>query len=166
MSSKQFPLVAALIALTAIGLSGCDAKPATDIGHHDGDGHDHQHDHDHLAASEVDVPKDFDEAIARIKACHASVKVALEQGELHDAHDPVDEAAIVLEKMMPLAKESGIDRSHWKEINLLVQELGVQFDAVHEAVEQHAEGEVAIPEVDETIRRLEVLAQTSHATQQ
>jgi len=173
-----------MIALTVIGLSGCEAKPAPEAGHHDdhdhdhdgdhheGDGHSHEGaghsagDHTHTAASDIVMPKDFEAAVARIKACHASVKLALEKGELHDAHDPVDEVTIVLEKMMPLAKESGIDRSHWKEINLLVKKLGGHFDAVHEAVEQHTEGEVAVPAVEETIRRLEIIAQAPRATQQ
>ena len=179
----------ALVGVAAIGLTGCGAKsdssPAA-TEHHEGDGHEHEgehhegdgHDHSkegaghsagehsHLAADDIELPKDFDSAVARIKTCHTTVKAALESGELHDAHDPVDELTIVLERVMPLAKESGVDRSHWKEINLLVKEIGGKFDAVHEAVEQHSDGTVATPTVEEAISRLEVIAQAPRAAKQ
>lgn len=158
--------IVALFALMPIlTLTGCGSgavKEEASAEYQAGDGHDHggagDHEHAHLTADDMEMPKDFDDAIVRIKACQSTLATALEESDLHEAHRPVDELTILFEEVMPLAKQSGIDRQHWKEMNLLVKEMTEQLNTVHEAIEHHQEGTVTPPPADQAIARLEEIA--------
>jgi len=156
--------LAVIVLVPALALTGCGSKAAKEGAtpeHHEGDGHDHgaggesEHEHEHLTAADIEMPQDFDAAIIRIKACQATLVTALQGKDLHDAHKPVDELTILFDEMMPLAKKSGIDRQHWKEVNGLVDAMKDKLEVVHEAVEHHSEGTVAAPQNDQEIARLE-----------
>ena len=152
---------------------GCNSKPASAPPaeeHHEGDGHDHgksgsahddhgdtDHEHAHLTEADLDLPKDFAGAVARIKTCNDSVREALKQGDAHEAHKPADELVILVGKLLPLARDGGVPKARWKEINLLAKELGSQLDKLHAAVDSDkATGNEAIlTAIDTTVAELE-----------
>lgn len=153
--------------------SGCSSKPASSPPaeeHHEGDGHDHSkdggshddhghadHDHEHLTEADIELPKDFAAAVGRIKACNDSVRETLKQGDAHAAHKPADELVILAGKLMPLARDGGVPKARWKEINLLAKELESQLDKLHAAVDSDkATGNEAIlTAIDTTVAELE-----------
>ncbi|MBX9792289.1 MAG: hypothetical protein K2Y37_25600 [Pirellulales bacterium] len=151
---------------------GCNSQPAKGPPadeHHQGDGHDHgtssaahvdhghtNHEHEHLTEADLDLPKDFAGAVARIKTCSASVADALKKGDAHDAHKPADELVILAGKLMPLARDGGVPKARWKEINLLAKELESQLGKLHDAVDadKAAGNEAILAAIDATIGEL------------
>ena len=155
---------------------GCSSKQASGPPaeeHHEGDGHDHSkeggarddhghadHDHEHLTEADIELPKDFAAAVVRIKACNVSVREALKQKDAHAAHKPADELVILAGKLLPLARDGGVPKARWKEINLLAKELESQLDKLHSAVDSDkATGNEAIlTAIDATVAELEKVA--------
>jgi hypothetical protein len=163
-----------LILAWGIGaFAGCNSKPASAPPaeeHHEGDGHDHSkesgahddhgdadHEHAHLTEADIELPKDFAAAVVRIKACKDNVQEALKQGDAHAAHKPADELVIMAGKLLPLARDGGVPKARWKEINLLAKELQSQLDKLHTAVDSDkATGNEAIlTAIDATVAELE-----------
>jgi hypothetical protein len=155
--------------------AGCNSKPASAPPaeeRHEGEGHDHDkgaahddhgdadHEHAHLTEADLDLPKDFAAAVVRIKACNVSVREALKQGDAHAAHKPADELVILAGKLLPLARDGGVPKARWKEINLLGKELETQLDKLHTAVDSDkATGNEAIlTAIDATVAELEKVA--------
>ncbi|MGE0535202.1 MAG: hypothetical protein AB7O68_09515 [Pirellulales bacterium] len=174
MRADIFRLGIAVTLLLGIGvLAGCNSKPAsgpTTDEHHEGDGHDHgtsaaadgahghaDHDHEHLTEADFDLPKDFGGAVARIKACSVDVGEALTKGDAHGAHRPADELVVLAGKLMPLARDGGVPKARWKEINLLAKELESQLDKLHDAIDADtAAGNASIlAAIDATVAELE-----------
>ncbi|MBX3411483.1 MAG: hypothetical protein KF708_02105 [Pirellulales bacterium] len=163
-------LLVPAFALSAIAVAGCGAsneRATTQEEHFVGDGHDHEsterHASGHLTASDIELPADFDAAIVRIKTCRETVTTAVDSGNLEGAHAPIDELTLVLEKVMPLARDGGIPREHWKEINTLAQKMIAHVETLHVAVEQGQKPQTENVEIDEAIARLEVIAQAPRA---
>ena len=165
----------AILTLAVGAFAGCNSKPASAPPaeeQHEGEGHDHDkgaahddhgdpdHEHAHLTEADIELPKDFSAAVARIKTCNGNVREALKQGKAHDAHKPADELVILAGKLMPLARDGGAPKARWKEINLLAKELESQLDKLHTAVDSDkATGNEAIlTAIDTTITELEKVA--------
>jgi len=171
----RFGIVVVLVAGAGV-FAGCSSKPAESQPageHHEGDGHDHgktdaahddhdeaDHDHKHLTEADLDLPKDFAGTVARIKTCSATVAAALKKGDAHDAHKPADELVILTGKLMPLARDGGVPKARWKEINLLAKELESQLGKLHEAVDadKAAGNEEILTAIDATVGELEKVA--------
>lgn len=172
---SQLGLVLTL--LWGVGVfAGCGSKPASGPSaeeHHEGDGHDHgkssaadeahgqaDHDHEHLTEADFDLPKDFGGAVARIKACSVAVGEALKKGDAHGAHKPADELVVLAGKLMPLARDGGVPKARWKEINLLAKELESELDKLHGAIDaDKAAGNASIlAAIDATVGELEKLS--------
>jgi hypothetical protein len=113
-----------------------------------------------LTEADIELPKDFATAVARIKTCNDSVREALKQGKAHDAHKPADELVILAGKLLPLARDGGVPKARWKEINVLAKELGNQLEKLHAAVDSDkATGNEAIlTAIDTTVAELEKVA--------
>ena len=174
MRASIYRLRLVLTLLWGVGVfAGCGSKPATGPSaeeHHEGDGHDHgkssaagdphgqaDHDHEHLTEADVDLPKDFGGAVARIKACSVSVGEALKKGDAHSAHKPADELVILAGKLMPLARDGGVPKARWKEINLLAKELESQLGKLHDAIDadKAAGNEAILAAIEGTVAELE-----------
>jgi hypothetical protein len=113
---------------------------------HEHDGHDHAHDstakHDHdeedvaITEADVDMPRDYTTAIARLKTYRQQILSALADGHAHAAHRPLDEMDLVVTKLMLLARDSGVPRGEWEEVNLARRALRAQFDLAHAAIDE------------------------------
>lgn len=143
-------------------------KPHLEGEHHEGDGHDHSkdgaahddHEHAHLTEAEIQVPADFPAAVARIKVCNDNLRAALKAGDVHKAHEPVDELVVLAGKLTSIARDSGVPKANWKDINLLAKELDEQLDSLHAALDRdESTGYDTIgPKMDAAITQLETLA--------
>ena len=69
------------------------------------------------------MPRDFRDAVERLKEYQQQILAAIAAGHLHDAHRPLEEMDLVITKLMVLARDSGIPRRDWEEINLTRREL-------------------------------------------
>lgn len=185
---------AVIVALSVAGFTGCNSQtgkePAAEE-HHEGDGHDHtgehyegdghdhskkgaahdhgsdaKHGHAHLTEADLEMPTDFSPAVARIKKCRYSIQEELAAGHLDEVLRPIDEATIILNKIMPIARESGVPKAKWQEINLAATDLKKRLDGLHSAIDKSGRvdfSEAAQP-IDAAIRRLELVASTVPAT--
>ncbi len=125
--------IAASLAIAFAVVLGCSrgevATHAT--GHHGHDGHDHdghegeEHEEEEtpITEADIDMPRDFRSAVDRLKQYQQQVLAAIAAGHLHDAHRPLDELDLVIAKLMVLARDSGLPRRDWEEINLTRREL-------------------------------------------
>jgi hypothetical protein len=120
-------------------------------------------DHEEAVVTEADVkmPATYAAALPQIKAYRDAIRKAVDGGKPHDAHRPLDELDIVLQKLAPIAKSSGIAIEHWETINLTARELRSLFNQIHAAIDENRPADyqgVAKP-IDEAIARLEQVTQ-------
>ena len=144
-----------------IGISLCvgvAVVPVRADEHHNHAGHNHRH----LSEKDIAMPKDYSSAIARIKKCRAAIEEEIVAGHLDAVHAPLDEATIILGKLMSLARDSGVPKSQWQEINVAAKDLRKRFDGLHSAIErkQRFDFKATAPPIDQAIRRLELVART------
>src|SRR5690349_20760293 len=101
-------------AVLCFGLAVCAPADEHDHAHHNHSGHGHHH----LTEKDIKMPKDYASAIARIKKCRATIGEEISEGHLDEVHAPLHEANIILNKLMTLARDSGVPKSQWQEINV------------------------------------------------
>jgi len=100
--------------------------------------------------------------VARIKKCRYSIQEELAAGHMNEVLRPIDEATIILNKIMPIARESGVPKAQWQEVNLAASDLKKRLDGLHTAIDKSGSAdfsESAQP-IDAAIRRLEHVAST------
>jgi hypothetical protein len=119
-----------------------------------------QSDGGHLTAQDVPRPPDFVSAVARIEQYRDRIRDSLAAGRPAQAHRPLDEAAFVLEWLPEIARDSGIDKSHWEEINTLAQSISAAFDQIHTRIDEQGSFDYATvaERVQQAIDRLKALA--------
>src|SRR5580698_2698223 len=121
----------ALLLLVAVG-AGCGwtaPRPAEDHAQ------EHEHDADDVPITEADVemPADFSAAVKRLRDYVTDIKAAINAGTNSMAHRPLDEADIVIGKIMNIARGSNVPRADWEEANLARRSLRENLDKVHAA---------------------------------
>jgi hypothetical protein len=130
-----------------------------------------EHDADDVAITEADVevPSDYAAAVERLADYNRRIKAAVAGGKPHEAHRPLDEMDIVIGKLMPIARDSGVARADWEEVNLARRALRAQFDLIHAAIDGGKTPNVAgvEPDIDVALARLTaVAAKPSRRSQQ
>jgi hypothetical protein len=113
-----------------------------------------------ITEADVDMPADFSAAVVRIKEYGTRVFAAIATGTPHDAHRPLDEMDIVIGKLMPIVRSSGVSREEWDEVNSARREIRAQFDLIHAALDRGEQPDMAAtrPAIDTAIKRLEDVA--------
>lgn len=145
-----------------IGISLCFGVAVVPVRADEHQHHKHgAHNHRHLSEKDIAMPKDYSSAVARIKKCRVAIGEEIAAGHLDEVHAPLDEVTIILNKLMPLARNSGIPKAQWQEINVAAKDLKKRFDGLHSAIErkQRFDFKAAVPPIDQAIRRLELVAQ-------
>jgi hypothetical protein len=120
----------------------------------------HGHDGHHLCEHDIVMPKDYASAVARIKKCRATIGEETAEGHLDEVHAPLDEATIILSKLMTLARDSGVPKSQWQEINVAARDLKKRLTDLHTAIEtkRKVDFKAASVPIDQAIRRLDLTA--------
>lgn len=127
-----------------VGTKETEHQEHHEDGHHDGHDHaSHKHSDDEhheedaaLTEADIDMPRDYASALARLQSYRQQILEALAEGHAHEAHQPLDEMDIVITKLMYIARDSGVPRGDWEEVNLARRELRAQFDLAHAAIDQ------------------------------
>jgi len=94
-----------------IGISLCVGVAVVTVRADEHQHHNHAgHNHRHLSEKDIAMPKDYSSAVARIKKCRAEIGEEIAAGHLDEVHAPLDEATIILGKLMSLARDSGVPK--------------------------------------------------------
>lgn len=146
------------VAVTVVGIGAYPAwaraadAPASPAGH--------SHDGHHLCEADIEMPKDFASAVARIKGCRVKIGKQAAAQNWTEVHRPLDEATIILNKLMVLARDSGVPRSKWHETNLAAKELKKRLAEIHSTLDRVGSIDLAAvaKPIDAAIRRLELVS--------
>ena len=144
-------------AVVCLGLAVV-ARADDNHAHHNHAGHGHHH----LTEKDIKMPTDYATAVARIKKCRVTIGEEIAEGHLDEVHAPLDEATIILSKLMTLARDSGVPKSQWQEINVAAKDLKKRLTELHGAIEtkRKVDFKAAAVPIDQAIRRLELVART------
>ncbi len=146
LACRTAVIVVAVLCAACVPMAGCTRpEPAKGkAGHHGHDGagqhteEEAAHDEEEAPPTEadIDMPRDYTSAVARLQAYRAQILSAIAAGHPHEAHRPLDEMDIVVTKLMLLARDSRVPRREWEEVNLARRELRAQFDLAHAKLDQ------------------------------
>ncbi len=121
-----------------------------------------------ISEADVEMPANYDAALEQIKQSRDSIRSAVEGGTPTKAHRPLDELDIVLNKLPSIARDSGVPKEKWEEVNTTARELRDSFNQVHSAIDERREpdyGAVAEP-IEQAIKRLEDVTAAESPTQE
>src|SRR4051812_7570033 len=118
-------------------------------------------DPDDKPITEADVarPKDFADAVARIKGYRDSIRADVTAGRPSKAHRALDELDIVLNWLPAIARDGGVPKDRWEEVNTTAQRVQELFNKVHSQIDakQTPDYTAIAEDVDKAIGRLEAV---------
>ena len=146
-------LAVALSAIVPVGCSNTGVSSAPPDAEHDADDVP-------ITEKDVDMPRDYTTAVERIDGYAQQIFRAIEAGQPSKAHRPLDEMDIVIGRLMFIARDSGVARADWEEVNVARREFRAQFDAVHESIDHNETPDIAAarPAIVATLGRLKAVA--------
>lgn len=116
-------------------------------------------DPDDVAITEADVkrPADFTDAVARIKGYRNSIRDEIAAGRPTKAHRALDELDIVLNWLPETARDHGIPKERWEEVNTTAQRIQELFNKVHSNIDdkKKPDYESVSQDIDKAIGSLE-----------
>lgn len=116
-----------------------------------------------ITAADVPLPADYADAVKRLFEYREAVRRAVASGHLHDAHRPLDETNIALERLPAIAKASGVPRRKWETIVVAADDLAEALDAIHADIDagRSPDYEAHAPAIDDALHRLETITDKS-----
>jgi hypothetical protein len=148
------PAAALYLALT-VGCTPSDGPPAGTAGAPPAVP---AHDPDDVPITEadVDMPADYAAAMPRINDYRDKIRSAIEAGTPGKAHRPLDELDIVLGKLPEIARDSGVPKEKWEEVNTASRELRELFNTLHASIDagEPPDYPAVADDIEETIARL------------
>jgi hypothetical protein len=161
--ARRRPLGAFSLALgLAASLPGCGSEaPAPPAGKPTAEGA-KAADPDDVPIKPEDIakPKDFADAIARIEGYRNTIRDEIAAGRPTKAHRALDELDVVLERLAAIARDGGIPKERWEEVNTTAQEIRGLFNQVHSRIDAKQEPDYAAisAKVDAAIAKLKGIA--------
>lgn len=113
-----------------------------------------------LTAADVPPPADYADAVKRLDDYHDAIRRAIASGHFHDAHRPLDETNIALERLPAVAKASGVPRRDWEAVVTAGDDLGEALASIHDAIDagRSPDYETHAPAIDGALQQLRSLA--------
>jgi hypothetical protein len=152
------------VLLLCVVLTGCEWKASRTAGARPKPSAEPEHEHDPddvpITEADVEMPTDFNAAVERMRDYSTKIKTAILAGTPSKAHRPLDELDIVIGKVMPIARDSGVPRTDWEQVNLARRDLRAQFDVLHAAIDggEKPDWSAAEPGVETALASLESVA--------
>lgn len=106
----------------------------------------------------------FQDAVAKIKELRYETEQETKDGiptNPYVTHQALDRADLVLQWLPQVARDSGVAKEHWEEINTTTNELRTLFEKIHESIDNKQDPNFAsvAADMDERLSRLEEIAQ-------
>lgn len=98
----------------------------------------------------------YEDAIARIKRFQETIQQETTAGDPSKAHRALDNLNVVLERLPEAARDSGVPRNKWQEVNETAQQLRELFDQVHARIDagEDPDYQAVAGEIDRGIQKL------------
>lgn len=116
------------------------------------------HDPDDVPITESDVerPADYAAAVTKIEGYRDSIRDDIAAGQPTKAHRALDELNIVLDWLPEIARDSGVARERWEEVNTAAQSLRESFNTVHAQIDagETPNFDIVSADVDAALDRL------------
>lgn len=144
------------------------SAPSADAGHGDYNPHDVPITDEQKAEMRRQTAQ-FADAVAMIKQLRNETEAETKNGipeNPYKAHQALDRADLVLQWLPEIARNSGVPKAHWEEINTTANDLRTLFEQVHQNIDNKKEpdfGSVAA-QMDAKIAALEAIAQAGPET--
>lgn len=147
MFKRTYRLRAMLFAAASLGLLvGCgqsespdSAAPSThDAAHHAAGPADDLHDHpltEEEIATLTQETADYEAAVERIEQYQQTIEQKTTAGNPAEAHRALDNLDVVLNRLPDAARDSGVPRAKWREVNETAQELQELFNQIHARID-------------------------------
>lgn len=118
-----------------------------------------------VTEADVPMPADYAEAIERLCGYRDAIQKAVDSGQLHDAHRPLDETNIAIERLPALARSSGVPRNDWEQVVVAGEDLAEALDEIHSQIDAGQKPDYAAhaAAIDEALARLKAAGQTNRA---
>jgi len=112
-----------------------------------------------ITADDVERPKDYADAIVRIKSYRDKIETETTTGTPSLAHRSLDELDYVLQWLPEIAQENDIPKEKWEEINTTSRALRDSFNEVHSNIDAGKEPDYAAvdDEIDSAIAKLDAV---------
>ena len=154
--------LAVVLGLALVGCGGSGPAPEDQAAPDLGDGGpvaaEPAHDPDDVPITEADVerPADYDAAVSRIEGYRDSIRDDIAAARPTRAHRALDELDIVLDWLPEIARDGGVPRERWEEVNTAAQGLRESFNAVHAQIDagEAPDFDAVAADVDEALARL------------
>ena len=123
--------------------------------------------HEHLLRAKAQLKDDtaeFGDAVAKIKEFRDVTEKETQHGipeNPYETHQALDKADLVLQWLPQAARDTGVAKEHWEEINTAAHDLRALFDKIHQNIDNRQDPDFAsvAPGLDQKITRLEQIAQ-------
>lgn len=151
-------------------MAGCgqtEQKPATDQdGVAEGGGDYNPHDvpiTDQQKAELRQQTAQFSDAVATLKQFRTQVEQETAAGipeNPYEAHQALDKADLILQRLPEIARDSGVAKEHWETVNTSANELRTLFEKVHLNIDNQQDPDFAAvaEQIDENLAELEKIA--------
>jgi hypothetical protein len=98
----------------------------------------------------------YEDAIAHIRQYQQTIQQEATAGEPAKAHRALDNLDVVLERLPEVARDSGVPRDRWQEVNETAQKLRELFDQVHVRIDagENPDYQSVADEIDQGIQTL------------
>lgn len=112
-----------------------------------------------ITEADVNRPKDYTDAVARLKGYRDSSRADITAGRPTKAHRALDEQDIVLNWLPAIARDGGVPKDRWEEVNTTAQRLQELFNKVHGQIDAKQTPDYAAiaADVDKALGQLEAI---------
>lgn len=119
-----------------------------------------------VTAADVPIPADFAEAIERLEGYRAAIRQAVESGELEQAHRPLDETNIAIDRLPDIARTSGVPRRLWEEVVTAGEDLQEALDEIHTTIDAGSTPDYQghATDIDNALARLKAVAEANRTS--
>jgi hypothetical protein len=119
-----------------------------------------------ITEADVPMPANYAEAIERLCGYRDAIRQAVESGRLSDAHRPLDETNIAIDRLPTVARSSGVPRRDWEQVVTASEDLGEALGEIHAEIDAGRKPDYTAraEAIDQALARLKAISEHHDST--